>query len=227
MGGSLKELGAANAVHQRVQESVKVTGGGIGEQVDALSLGGFAQGPHLVPGGGNLPALFLKQAGVVEQAAGAVEHGGHVGLAIVIGVGQRGIGKAASDLIFHKLILAGHGHAEHVGDFGHVIVLDELLGQSSGTAGGQMDHIGELAALHGGANNVLQVLVGDKVNGDAGLGREGLGNLRPDFRAISRFNSSDLNGFGGHGRRAQAQSQNQRQRDTKKLFHRIIFPFLY
>ena len=39
------------------------------------------------------------------------------------------------------------------------VVLDELLGQAGLTAGGQVDDVGELAALHGGADDVLQVLV--------------------------------------------------------------------
>ena len=47
-----------------------------------------AQRPHLLPGGGNGPALFFKETGVVEQAAGRIEHGGEIGLAITIGVGK-------------------------------------------------------------------------------------------------------------------------------------------
>ena len=91
VGGVVEEVGAAGLVHQSVEESVKVTGGGVGEEVDALCHGLVAQLPHLIPGGGDFPALFLKEARVVEQAAGGVEHGGEVGLAVGVGVGARAV----------------------------------------------------------------------------------------------------------------------------------------
>ena len=178
-GGGVKELGAAHRVHQSVQESVEVAGGGISKEVDALGHGLVAQLPHLVPGGGNLPPLLLKEAGVVEQAAGGVEHGGQIGLAVAVGVGEGGVGKTAGDLVGDLHVLAGHGHAQHVGDFGDLVVLDELVGQALLTAGGQMDHVGILSALHGGPDDVLQTLVGGELHLDAGLGGEGVTDLLP------------------------------------------------
>src|SRR5699024_4651417 len=165
VGGLVEELGAAADVHQGVEESVKVAGGGVSKEVGAGSGGCVAQGPHLVPGLGHLPAVLGQEAGVVEQAAGAVEHGGQVGLAVAVGVGQRGIGKAAGDLVAHHRVLAGHGHAQHVGDVGDQVALDELLGQGGLAAGGQVDDVGVIAALHGGADDVLEVLVGGQLDG--------------------------------------------------------------
>ena len=86
-----------------------------------------------------------------------------------------------------------------------------------------MDYIGEFSALHGGADNILQVFIGDEINGNAGLGSEGLGHLYPNVRTIGGFDSGHLNGFGGHGGSAQAQGQNQRQSDAEQLFHYIVF----
>ena len=194
VGGLVEELGAACCVHQSIEESVEVAGGGVGEQVSALSLCLFAQLPHLVPGLGHVPALFLQEAGVVEQAAGAVEHGGQVGLAIAVGVGERSVGKAAGDLLADLLALAGHGHAQHVGDVSDQIALDELLGQGSLTAGGQMDHIGVIAALHGGADDVLQLLVGGQFHLDAGLSSKGLGDLLPHLSTVASLDGSNLDG---------------------------------
>src|SRR5699024_6607612 len=96
VGGLVEELGAAADVHQGIEEGVKVAGGGIRKQVGAGGGGSVAQGPHLVPGLGHLPAVLLQEAGVVEQAAGAVEHGGQVGLAVAVGVGQRSLGDRKS-----------------------------------------------------------------------------------------------------------------------------------
>ena len=70
-----------------------------------------AQCPHLVPGLGHVPALFFQETSVVEQAAGTVEHGGQIGLAVAVGVGQGGVGKAAGDLLAHLLALAEIGRA--------------------------------------------------------------------------------------------------------------------
>ena len=194
MGGLVEEVGATCGVHQRIEEGVEVAGGGVGEQVSALSLCLFAQLPHLVPGLGHVPALFLQEAGVVEQAAGAVEHGGQVGLAIAVGVGERSVGKAAGDLLADLLALAGHGHAQHVGDVSDQVALDELLGQGSFTAGGQMDHIGVIAALHGGADDVLQLLVGGQLHLDAGLSSKGLGDLLPHLSTVASLDGSNLDG---------------------------------
>ena len=194
MGSLVEEVGAAGSVHQRIEEGVEVAGGGVGEQVGALSGSLVAQCPHLVPGLGHVPALFLQETGVVEQAAGAVEHGSQIGFAVAVGVGQGGVGKAAGDLLAHLLALAGHGHAQHIGDVGDQVALDELLGQGSFTAGGQMDHVGVVAALHGGADDVLQLLVGGQVHLDAGLGGKGLGDLFPHLSAIAGLDGSDLDG---------------------------------
>ena len=194
VGGLVEELRAAGGIHQCVEERIKVAGGGVGEQVGALSGSLVAQCPHLVPGLGHVPALFLQETGVVEQAAGAVEHGSQIGLAVAVGVGQGGVGKAACDLLAHLLALAGHGHAQHIGDVGDQVALDELLGQGSFTAGGQMDHVGVVAALHGGANDVLQLLVGGQLHLDAGLGGKGLGDLLPHLSAIAGLDGSDLDG---------------------------------
>lgn len=90
----------------------------------------------------HIPALFLQETGVVEQAAGAVEHGSQIGFAVAVGVGQGGVGKAAGDLLADFLALAGNRHAQHIGDVGDQVALDELLGQGSFTAGGQMNTSG-------------------------------------------------------------------------------------
>ena len=180
MGGVIEEVGAAGLVHQGVEESVKVTGGGVGEEVDALFHGLVAELPHLIPGGGDFPALFLKEALVVEEAAGAVEHGGEVGLAVGVGVGARAVvHEALDDLVADSDVLTGDGHGQNVGDLGDVLVLDELLGQAGLTAGGQVDDVGELAALHGGADDVLEVLVDNELDVDAGLSREGVADFLP------------------------------------------------
>ena len=194
MGGLVEELRAAGSVHQRIEEGVEVAGGGVGEQVGALSGSLVAQCPHLVPGLGHVPALFLQETGVVEQAAGAVEHGSQIGLAVAVGVGQRGVGEAAGDLLAHLLALAGHGHAQHIGDVGDQVALDELLGQSSFAAGGQMDHVGVVAALHGGADDIFQILVGGQLHFDAGLGGKGIRDFLPHLGTVSGLNGGDLDG---------------------------------
>ena len=194
VGGLVEELRAAGSVHQRIEEGVEVAGGGVGEQVGALSGSLVAQCPHLVPGLGHVPALFLQETGVVEQAAGAVEHGSQIGFAVAVGVGQGGVGKAAGDLLAHLLALAGHGHAQNIGDVGDQVALDELLGQGSFTAGGQMDHVGVVAALHGGADDVLQLFVGGQVHLDAGLGGKGLGDLFPHLSAVAGLDGGNLDG---------------------------------
>ena len=194
VGGLVEELGAACCVHQSIEESVEVTGGGVGEQVSALSLCLFAQLPHLVPGLGHVPALFLQEAGVVEQAAGAVEHGGQVGLAIAVGVGERSVGKAAGDLLADLLALAGHGHAQHVGDVSDQVALDELLREGSLTAGSQVDHVGIIAALHGRSDDVLQLLIGGQLHLDAGLSGKGLGDLLPHLCTVASLDGSNLDG---------------------------------
>ena len=209
VGGLVEELGAACCVHQSIEESVEVAGGGVGEQVSALSLCLFAQLPHLVPGLGHIPALFLQEASVVEQTAGAVEHGGQIGLAIAVGVGERSVGKAAGDLLADLLALAGHGHAQHVGDVSDQITLDELLGQSSFTTGSQVDHIRVIAALHGGADDIFQVLVGGQFHLDARLGGKGFGDFLPHLGAVSGLNGSD---FDGHILRRRGRGSSRRSR---------------
>ena len=194
MGSLVEEVGAACGVHQRIEEGVEVAGGGVGEQVGALSGSLVAQCPHLVPGLGHIPALFLQETGVVEQAAGAVEHGSQIGLAVAVGVGQGGVGKAAGNLLAHLLALAGHGHAQHIGDVGDQVALDELLGQGSFTAGGQMDHVGVVAALHGGADDIFQILVGGQLHFDAGLGGKGISDFLPHLGTVSGLNGGDLDG---------------------------------
>ena len=194
MGGLVEELRAAGGIHQSVEECIKVAGGGVGEQVGALSGSLIAQFPHLVPGGGHVPALFLQETGVVEQAAGAVEHGSQIGLAVAVGVGQGGVGKAACDLLAHLLALAGHGHAQHVGDVRDQVALNELLGQGSLTAGSQVDHVGVITALHGRSDDILQLLVGGQLHLDAGLGGKGLGDLLPHISAIAGLDGGDLDG---------------------------------
>ena len=42
-----------------------------------------------------------------------------------------------------------------------------------------MDHVGEVAALHSGADDVLQGLVGNQLHLDAGLGGKGVADLFP------------------------------------------------
>ena len=194
VGSLVEEVGAACGVHQRIEEGVEVAGGGVGEQVGALSGSLVAQCPHLVPGLGHVPALFLQETGVVEQAARAVEHGSQIGLAVAVGVGQGGVGKAACDLLAHLLALAGHGHAQHIGDIRDQVALDELLGQGSLTAGSQVDHVGVIAALHGRSDDILQLLVGGQLHLDAGLGGKGLSDLLPHISAIAGLDGGDLDG---------------------------------
>ena len=57
-----------------------------------------------------------------------------------------------------------------------------------------MDHIGVVAALHGGADDVLQLFVGGQVHLDAGLGGKGLGDLFPHLSAIAGLDGSNLDG---------------------------------
>ena len=200
VGGGVEEVAAADNVHEGVQESVEVTGGRVGEEVDALLKGLVAELPHLVPGGGNSPALFLKEAGVVEQAAGGVEHGGEVGLAVVVGVGGGSVGEALDDLVADGDIFAGDGHVEHVGDVGDELVVDELLGQAGFTAGGQVDDVGVVAALHGSADDVLEVALDGELNRDAGLGGEGVADLLPHSGIgllVGALKSGYLDGGGG------------------------------
>ena len=178
-GGGVKELGAAHGVHQSVQESVEVAGGGISKEVDALGHGLVAQLPHLVPGGGQGPALLLQKARVIEQAAGGVEHGSQISLAVAVGIGDGVIGEAAGDLVGDLHVLAGHGHAQHVGDVEDLLILDKLVGQALLTAGGQMNDVRELTALHGGPDDVFQVLVLSELDLDAGLGGKGVADLLP------------------------------------------------
>ena len=76
----------------------------------------------------------------------------------------------------------------------HQVALDELLGQGSLTAGSQMDNVGVVAALHGGADDVLQLLVGGQVHLDAGLGGKGLGDLLPHLSAVAGLDGGYLDG---------------------------------
>ena len=193
-GDSIEELGTADSVHQSEHERIVVAGGGVGEQSDALSLSGLAQFPHLVPSGGNFPALVLEQLSVVEQATGRVEHGSHVGNAITVGSNNVVVGEAASDLFRNLNGLAGDGQGQSVGQGVQSVSLNQLLGQTSGTAGSQMDNIGEFAVLHGTGQDVLQVLVGGQLDLDAGLSFESSGNVNPDLRTVSGLDGSNLDG---------------------------------
>ena len=194
MGRLVEEVGAACCIHQRIEERIKVAGGGVSEQVGALCSRLVTQFPHFIPRGGHIPAFFFQEPCIVEQTAGAVEHGSQIGLAITVRVGKRSIGKAAGDLLADFLALAGNRHAQHIGDVSDQIALDELLGQGSFTAGGQMDHVGVVAALHGGADDVLQLFVGGQVHLDAGLGGKGLGDLFPHLSAVAGLDGSNLDG---------------------------------
>ena len=209
MGRLVEEVGAACCIHQRIEERIKVAGGGVSEQVGALRSRLVTQFPHFIPCLGHIPALFLQETGVVEQAAGAVEHGSQIGFAVAVGVGQGGVGKAACDLLAHLLALAGHGHAQHIGDVSDQIALDELLGQGSFTAGSQMDHVGVVAALHGGADDVLQLFVGGQFHLDARLGGKGFGDFLPHLGAVSGLNGSD---FDGHILRRRGRGSSRRSR---------------
>ena len=180
MGRLVEEVGAACCIHQRIEERIKVAGGGVSEQVGALRSRLVTQFPHFIPCGGHIPAFFFQEASVVEQAAGAVE-----------------------------LALAGHGHAQHVGDVSDQIALDELLGQSSFTAGSQVDHVGVIAALHGGADDIFQVLVGGQFHLDASLGGKGFGDFLPHLGAVSGLNGSD---FDGHVLRRRGRGSSRRSR---------------
>ena len=195
MGCVIEELLAACLIHQRVEECIKVTSGGVSKQRDALGSSLVAQLPHLIPSGRDFPALLLEQALVVEQAAGRVEHRCQIGLTIRVRVGGRVIVyKAGDDLFAHGYFLAGNGHGQHIGDLGDVLILDELLGQASLTANCQMDDIRILAALHCGADVILELLVSDKLYLNTGLLGKGVADLLPDFRAVAGLDRSNLDG---------------------------------
>ena len=57
-----------------------------------------------------------------------------------------------------------------------------------------MDNVGVIAALHGRADDVLQLLVGGQLHLDAGLSSKGLGDLLPHLSAIAGLDGSDLDG---------------------------------
>jgi len=57
-----------------------------------------------------------------------------------------------------------------------------------------MDHIGVVAALHGGADDVLQLFVGGQVHLDAGLSGKGLGDLLPHLSTVASLDGSNLDG---------------------------------
>ena len=209
MGRLVEEVGAACCIHQRIKERIKVAGGGVSEQVGALRSRLVTQFPHFIPCGGHIPAFFFQEPCVVEQTAGAVEHGSQIGLAIAVRVGKRSIGKAAGDLLADFLALTGNRHAQHIGDVSDQIALDELLGQSSFTTGSQMDYIRVIAALHGGADDIFQVLVGGQFNLDARLGGKGFGDFLPHLGAVSGLNGSD---FDGHILRRRGRGSSRRSR---------------
>ena len=195
-GDGIEEIGTADSVHQSEHESIVVASGGVSEQINAFSLSSLAQSPHLVPGGGNCPALILEQLCVVEQAAGRVEHGSHVGHAVAVGSNDVVVGKAAGNLIRNLNGLAGDGQCQSVGQGVQSVGLNQLLSQASGTAGSQVNNIREFTVLHGAGQNIFQVLVGGQLNLDAGLSFESSGNISPNLRTISGLDSSDLNGHG-------------------------------
>ena len=195
MGGLLEESVSADGVHQAVEESVEVAGGGIGEERDPLRLGLLAQLPHFIPGLGNLPALLLEEAGVVEQTAGAVEHGHEIGFTVGIGLGERGVQEAGEDLILHLDVFARHGHLQDGGQIPQRVVLGHGFGQGQGSAGGQVYHIGVVARLHVRADNVFQILVDGQFDGNAFVFRFESGlDLLPHIGAVSGFQSRYLQG---------------------------------
>ena len=65
-----------------------------------------------------------------------------------------------------------------------------------------MDDVGVIAALHRGADDVLQVLVGGQLNGDAGLLGEGVGHLLPHLGAVGGLDGRHLDGLGRGCRRS-------------------------
>ena len=191
--GLVEELGAARRVHQSVEESVEVTGGGVGKQADAFGLRLVAQLPHLIPGGGHFPALFFQQAGVIEQAAGAVEHGCQIRFAVAIRIGQGGIREATRNFILHLDVLTGHRHVQHIGNVQNAVVFNERFGQSRLAARGQMDDVGIIAGLHTRTDNILQLLVGRQFNRNAGVGSlKRRAHFFPHVAAIGRLDGGHL-----------------------------------
>ena len=57
-----------------------------------------------------------------------------------------------------------------------------------------MDHVGVVTALHGGADDILQLFVGGQVHLDAGLGGKGLGDLFPHLSAVAGLDGGNLDG---------------------------------
>ena len=60
-----------------------------------------------------------------------------------------------------------------------------------------MDDVGVLAALHGGADDVLKVLVGDEFDLDAGGLGEGRADVGPHLSAVGGLDGRYLDGAGG------------------------------
>ena len=57
-----------------------------------------------------------------------------------------------------------------------------------------MNNVGELTVLHGSRDDVLQLLVGDQLDIDAGLSGESGNNVSPNLGAVSGLDGSDLDG---------------------------------
>ena len=62
-----------------------------------------------------------------------------------------------------------------------------------------MDDVGVLAALHGGADDVLEVLVGDELDLDTGGLGEGRADVDPHLSAVGGLDGGYLDGAGGFG----------------------------
>ena len=57
-----------------------------------------------------------------------------------------------------------------------------------------MDDVRIITALHGGADDIFQILVGGQLHLDAGLGGKGIGDFLPHLGTVSGLNGGDLDG---------------------------------
>ena len=174
---------------QCIEECVKVSGCRVGEQCDAFCSSFVTQLPHLIPGLRNGPAFFLKQGCVVEQTAGAVEHGHQISFSVTIGIGDGVLGKSGKDLISNLFIFSRNSHFQNVCHLKYVVVLYEGLGQSLLRTNGTHDYVGIVACFHIRGNDIFQLLVNDQVNLNAGLLGKCLCNRLPHCFSVSGLNS--------------------------------------
>ena len=190
----IKEFRTTYGIHQCIEECIEVTSCRVGKQINALCLCLFAQLPHFIPSTRNRPALFFQKTGIVKQTARRIEHRHEVGLAITVGIGQRGICKTTCDFIRNLDILTRNLHRQYIGNILNEISLDELFSQSSLTTGCQMNNVWIITALHGRSDHVFQLLIGGQLHLDSRFCCKCLANFAPHSSPIASFQRCNLNG---------------------------------